>query len=113
MEEDIKFSLKVWNTLTMSRGCIATEIAPQYIENRKWASIYPLEEKDERGAYRYFEIELPKKIIEEDLDWFKDDEITEEVFVASLKELYDLLEIKKLNPLSFDVPWKFNFPYHY
>jgi hypothetical protein len=113
MKENIKFQLKVWNTLTMSNGCIAIEIQPHNSENRKWASIYPLEKGDERGIYRYFEIELPKNIVENDLDWFKDDEITEEVFVSSLDELYNLLETKKLDPLSFDVPWKFNFPYHY
>lgn len=114
MSERILFPLKVWNTLNMSRGCIAAEVkAKNPQKNRKWASIYPLDKGDVRGSYRYFEVELAREIIEKDLDWFQDDEITTEIFVRSLDELYQLLELKELSPLIFDVPWKSNFPHHY
>ncbi|WP_129020206.1 hypothetical protein [Edaphocola flava] len=113
MENEIKFSMKVWNTLNMTKGCIATEVKPIKDENRKWIAIYPLDEGDNRGRYKYFEIELSRKIIDNDLDWFDQDEIKEEIFIHSLSELNTLLETKNLNPLSFDVPWKFNYPYHY
>lgn len=105
--------MKVWNTINMSGGCIATELQALYPDNRKWAGIYPLAVDDKRGSYKYVEVELPKRIIENDLDWFNDDEIKEEVFLKSLEDLYKLLDDKNINPLSFDVPWKFNYPYHY
>ena len=114
MSERILFPFKVWNTLNMSRGCIAAEVKAENPEkNRKWVSIYPLKKGDVRGLYRYFEVELTKEIIEKDLDWFQDEEITTEVFGHSLDDLYQLLESKKLSPSIFDVPWKSNFPHHY
>ncbi len=97
----------------MSKGCIVTEVAPQLVGNRKWVAIYPAPEGEIRGAYKYFEVELPGYIVERDLDWFESDEITSWQFVADLAGLYDLLETKNLDPETFDVPWKFNYPYHY
>ena len=96
----------------MSNGCIATEVTPQFTQNRKWIGIYPLNE-DERGKFKYIEIELPKNIIENDLDWFEDDEIKTTIYLKSIEELYQLLEEKKMDPQAFDVPWKFKYPYHY
>lgn len=114
MNKNIRFPIKVWNTLDMSDGCIATELNAQNSKNRKWAAIYPIKDKDtQEMRFRYFEIELPREILEKDLDWFKSDEITSEVFLDSLDELYKLLAEKNIDPVAFDVPWKFNYPYHY
>lgn len=88
----------------MPGGNIATELEASNSENRKWACIYALTKDDKRGLYRYFEIELPKKIVEEDLDWSEPMKITEEIFVRSLADLYQLLDSRGIDPLSFDAP---------
>lgn len=109
--EDIRFPMKVWNVLNMLHSTIVTEIDASNPDNRKWISICPLKDRDERGKYRYFEVELPKDILEKDLDWGSEDEIIEERFLKSIHDIYTLLEQKNIDPHSFDVPWKFDYPY--
>lgn len=104
------FKPDIWCRLIDSKSHIATEVEPKTKQNRKWIAIYPTDKEDYK--YRIFEIELPAKIIEQELDWFDDDEITKEYYVKNELELILQLQSLKINPSDFVLPYSCEYPYH-
>lgn len=105
-----EFDPKVWNRLIYSKAHIATEIRAENVDNRKWVAIYPSDLED--YLFKIFEIELPKEIIENELDWFDDDEIKYKRYVKSEAELFYWLTEMDIKQSAFTTPWACQYPYH-
>ena len=107
--ENIGFKTEIWNRLLVSKGEVSCEVKPKNSSNRRWIAIYKIE--NDRHEFRYFDFEIGKSILENDWDWFEDDEISTEIFVKDEKELLIILEKDKINIIDFDYPWNNDYPY--
>jgi hypothetical protein len=103
------FKKEIENRLTISKKNIVAEIPSFNEENLKWVSIYPIDLNEYK--FRVLILELPKNLIENDLDWFEDDEIEEEYFFENYDNLMIFLYERDLKPEIFDYPWNKNYPY--
>ena len=103
------FKKEIENRLINSKKNIVGLIDPQSELNLKWVCIYPINKNSYQ--FKILVLELPKLYIEEDMDWFEDDEIREEYYFENYDELMIFLYEKGYKPEIFSYPWDTNYPY--
>lgn len=95
------------NRLVMTKGSIAARRISERADCYSWVWVIPLRS----GKFKVAAIEVPKRLVDEDISFFEDDMDTPYVKVIDeFDGIDDAVREAGVDPEALDAPWHSEFP---